>query len=77
MSRPPSEPATVQIQLNGAPHRCAASSSLDALLRGAGYNPDGVVVEVNGVILPRPGWSDHVLAEGDVLEVVTIVGGGS
>ncbi|WP_369795521.1 sulfur carrier protein ThiS [Synechococcus sp. GFB01] len=36
-----------------------------------------MVVEFNGVILPRQRWAEQPVVESDVLEVVTIVGGGS
>jgi sulfur carrier protein len=35
-----------------------------------------VVVEFNGEILPRQRWGQQLVADGDQLEVVTIVGGG-
>jgi sulfur carrier protein len=35
-----------------------------------------VAIEYNGEILHRQYWSGRVVEEGDVLEVVTIVGGG-
>jgi sulfur carrier protein len=34
-------------------------------------------VEFNGAILPRQVWPAQIVGESDVLEVVTIVGGGS
>jgi sulfur carrier protein len=34
-------------------------------------------VEFNGTILPRSAWTGQLVVESDVLEVVTIVGGGS
>ena len=40
-------------------------------------SPGLVVVEFNGAILPRDRWSAQAVVESDVLEVVTIVGGGS
>jgi len=43
----------------------------------ARYRPQLVVVEFNGEILPRQRWSAQPVGESDVLEVVTIVGGGS
>jgi len=67
----------LSVQLNGEPHSCPPGLPLAEMLREAGFNPEGVVVEVNGAILPRPRWSRYTVADGDVLEVVTIVGGGS
>jgi sulfur carrier protein len=50
---------------------------LESLLRYLGHQPRLVVVEYNGAILPRTLWADQTVGESDVLEVVTIVGGGS
>jgi sulfur carrier protein len=50
---------------------------LDRVLEALGYRPQLVVVEFNGAILPRSRWGEQPVVESDVLEVVTIVGGGS
>jgi sulfur carrier protein len=71
----PGEP--IAIQVNGEPRRCPAGLSLDQALAELGYRPELVVVEFNGVIVPRQRWSQQPVVESDVLEVVTIVGGGS
>jgi len=44
---------------------------------GPGYNQRTIAVEYNGDILHRQFWETTQLAEGDRLEVVTIVGGGA
>jgi sulfur carrier protein len=50
---------------------------LPAVLEALGYRPQLVVVEFNGAILTRSAWPQQPVVETDVLEVVTIVGGGS
>jgi sulfur carrier protein len=67
----------ITLQVNGEPRRCAAGLNLEQALAELGYQPRLVVVEFNGAILPRPAWCDQLVVESDVLEVVTIVGGGS
>ena len=69
--------ATVQVSLtiNGQEQPWAPGFTVgDALgvLRGA----PGVVVEVNGAILPPEGLELAPLAAGDVVEIVHFVGGG-
>jgi len=64
------------VQVNGEPRRCAAGQSLQGFLAGLGYRPELVVVEFNGAILARAHWNQQQVMESDVLEVVTIVGGG-
>ena len=41
------------------------------------FRPDRVAVERNGEIVPRSTWHETVLQDGDKLEVVHFVGGGS
>ncbi|MEO1003418.1 MAG: sulfur carrier protein ThiS [Cyanobacteria bacterium J06638_7] len=67
----------IAIQVNGEPRRCRPALSLERLLAELGYRPELVVVEFNGRILPRSRWAGQQVQESDVLEVVTIVGGGS
>ena len=50
---------------------------LEGLLEHLGYKPQLVVVELNGVIVNPKDWISTKIKDGDCLEVVTIVGGGS
>ena len=50
---------------------------LEGLLERLGYKPQLVVVELNGVIVNPKDWISTKIKNGDCLEVVTIVGGGS
>jgi sulfur carrier protein len=67
----------IRIQVNGEARACRAGLSLEQVLQELGYRPRLVVVEFNGEILPRRQWPGQPVVESDVLEVVTIVGGGS
>ncbi len=51
--------------------------TLLSIVRRLGYNPQLVVVEFNGLILPRTKWEHQLVKDLDSLEIVTIVGGGS
>ncbi len=53
------------------------SSNLDQLVAELGLQGDRVAVEHNGSIASRTTWTQTVLHEGDKLEVVHFVGGGS
>ncbi len=61
--------------------RCLAPepipSTLETVISALGHNPQLVVAEHNGVIAPRSQWGSTTVGEGDDLEIVTIVGGGS
>ena len=50
---------------------------LECFLENLGYKPQLVVVELNGEIINPKLWISTVISDGDCLEVVTIVGGGS
>ncbi len=50
---------------------------LEGLLEHLGYKPQLVVVELNGEIISPKVWISTKVKNGDCLEVVTIVGGGS
>ena len=50
---------------------------LKALIEQLGYKPQLVVVELNGEIINPKAWVKTKIKNGDCLEVVTIVGGGS
>lgn len=51
--------------------------TLAALVETLGMKADQVAVELNRGIVPRDRWAETRLTEGDRLEVVHFVGGGS
>ena len=55
----------------------AAALSLASLIEQLGMKQDRVAVELNRNIVPREQWAETGLAEGDQLEIVHFVGGGS
>ncbi|MBF2051034.1 MAG: sulfur carrier protein ThiS [Leptolyngbya sp. IPPAS B-1204] len=67
----------VMLQVNGEPRQCPAQTRLPDLLEQLGMNPRLVAVEYNGEILHRQFWGETQIQDGDRLEIVTIVGGGS
>tara|TARA_Y100001968_G_scaffold253770_1_gene239489 strand:- start:169 stop:390 length:222 start_codon:yes stop_codon:yes gene_type:complete len=50
---------------------------LEVLIKRLGYQPQLVVVELNGCIVSPKNWITTKIKDGDCLEIVTIVGGGS
>ena len=50
---------------------------LESLITYLGYQPQLVVVELNGTIINPQDWINTKINDGDCLEIVTIVGGGS
>tara|TARA_Y100001968_G_scaffold206414_1_gene189619 strand:+ start:405 stop:617 length:213 start_codon:yes stop_codon:yes gene_type:complete len=51
--------------------------TLSILVEQLGYHPQLIIIEFNGKILEAKKWNDQLVQEGDKLEIVTIVGGGS
>jgi len=67
---------TVSISLNGESRQVAAGTSVADLLAELGLPAKHVAVEVNLELVPRASHAEHLLSEGDRLEIVTLVGGG-
>lgn len=65
-----------QIILNGKPETVQSGSTIAQLLETKGVNPARVAVELNRRILRREEYDSTCLGDGDVVEVVTFVGGG-
>lgn len=70
------ELAPITVQVNGTAHPCPPAERLPNLLHHLKLNPRLIAIEYNGEILHRQFWENTQLAEGDRLEIVTIVGGG-
>ncbi|MGB3394245.1 MAG: sulfur carrier protein ThiS [Stenotrophomonas sp.] len=66
----------MDIQLNGEPRQFPAPLALATLLATEGLAERRVAVEVNGEIIPRGQHGEHLLADGDVVEIVHALGGG-
>jgi thiazole synthase len=64
------------LTVNGEPRRTSAAT-IAALVVELGLKPEKVAVERNGTIVPRSTLAEAPVAEGDVLEIVHFVGGGS
>ena len=67
---------TLKIVLNGSPKEVADTLAVAELLESLALGPEGVAVEVNGELVTRTEREDVRLAEGDAVELVTLVGGG-
>ena len=70
----------MKLHINGEEREFANSPvplTLAALVESLGMKPDRVAVELNRDIVPRDRWSETNLAEGDKLEIVHFVGGGT
>jgi sulfur carrier protein len=62
--------------VNGETRSIEAPRSVLDFLAGFGLEAKMVVVERNGLILPRDSYGETMLDEGDVLEIVQMMAGG-
>jgi thiamine biosynthesis protein ThiS len=65
------------LQINGEQRDFPDGLTVAALVAQLGMKPDRVAVELNLEIVPRANWEATALKNGDKLEVVHFVGGGS
>ena len=65
------------IRLNGEPHAVAGPVSISALLTALGIDSRRVAVEHNLVVVRREAYESTIVHDGDEIEVVNFVGGGS
>ena len=63
------------ITINGEEKDCAGMT-MAQYLETTAYDPKRIAVEKNGEIVPKAAYADTVLEDGDVVEVVSFVGGG-
>lgn len=66
----------MKITVNGEERDCREGQSLSSWLSEQNYDIRKIAVEVNERIVPKAEYEGYVLAEHDMLEVVTFVGGG-
>ncbi|HET6935709.1 MAG TPA: sulfur carrier protein ThiS [Candidatus Angelobacter sp.] len=65
------------LTINGEPRDFPDGLTLSALIAQLGMKADRVAVELNLEIVPRGSWDSTLLKNGDKLEIVHFVGGGS
>jgi thiamine biosynthesis protein ThiS len=66
----------ITITLNGEKRSINEGTTVSALLEELGLRPELLAVERNRDIVPREAYGETVFQEGDVVEIVTFVGGG-
>lgn len=64
------------ITINGEKKEGYEEISVEEMLLKEGYQKDRIAVERNGEIIPKSALKDQLLHSGDVVEVVSFVGGG-
>ena len=67
----------MNLTINGENRSLAPVESLLALVEQLGMKSDRVAIELNREIVPRDQWAQTPIRDGDRLEIVHFVGGGS
>ena len=63
------------VKINGE-HVNAAGQSVSQYLASTACNPQRIVIEYNGEILPRENYDTTVLTDDDQVEIISFMGGG-
>jgi len=66
----------IAVQINGRRVELEGPTPLLAYLEKLGVSPRAVAVEHNGAIVERSRYADAKLDDGDIVEIVRMVGGG-
>jgi len=67
----------MKLVINGEERSFSDGLTLAALVEQLGFKADRIAIELNRDIVRRDAWATTTLHEGDRLEVVHFVGGGS
>ncbi|HEY0787627.1 MAG TPA: sulfur carrier protein ThiS [Thermoanaerobaculia bacterium] len=71
-----SQNTPINVTLNGERRELPGATSVAALLERLGVATDLVAVEVNRELVRKRDFQEHLLGDGDQVEVVEFVGGG-
>ena len=66
----------MKFKVNGKQHETQGTQTVRELVESLGLGKAAVAVELNREVVPRRAHETTTLSEGDVLELVTLVGGG-
>jgi sulfur carrier protein len=66
----------IEVRVNGERRAMQNGATVRTLIEELGFGQKRVAVEINLEVVPRSRHAEHLLADGDVIEVVSFVGGG-
>ena len=76
-SQKPSSHMTASITLNGQQFPLAQITTIGELLARHGLQKQRIIVQINEAVIGDEGRDKHPVLDGDVVEIVHFVGGGS
>ena len=65
----------MNIIVNGKPQTIVPSSTIEKLLAQWGYTT-GIAVAINGAFVPRTTYGEHIVEDGDAIEILSPRQGG-
>jgi sulfur carrier protein len=66
----------ITVIVNGEARRFEEAPTVAGLIRALAIRTASIAVEVNRAIVPKSNHENHLLKDGDQVEIVTFVGGG-
>jgi thiamine biosynthesis protein ThiS len=75
-SSTPARTQTIALTVNGEPRQAARGTTIAGLIEHLGLGTTACAVEVNRELAPKATHRERTLADGDEVEIVTLVGGG-
>jgi len=66
----------IEVTINDSPETIAAGQTIAALLEQLKIGSPAIAVEINQQLKPRNTFKTTIINDGDVIEIVTLVGGG-
>ena len=67
----------MRITVNGEEHAAQEGMTVEALVARLALRPERLAIELNGEVVRRADWPRTALGEGDRVEIVHFVGGGT
>jgi thiamine biosynthesis protein ThiS len=67
----------VRVQVNGEIRELPEGTTLGELVRELSLAPERLAIELNREVVRRAAWPETEIREGDAVEIVHFVGGGS
>lgn len=75
-SHPNPERRRTMVKINGKEAANVCGMTVSQYLSANNYNPKHIVVELNEEILPKTEYDSTAIADGDVVEILSFMGGG-
>lgn len=66
----------MDIMVNGEQVSCEEGMTLESMIAQRGHDKRQIAIEWNEKIIPKEEYETSVIKEGDVIEIVTFMGGG-